>query len=111
MFVTDSGLRYGEIVEGTGKLPKRGDTCVVHYTGWIKDGPIFDSSVDRSEPLTFQYLIMGLIPAWDETLATMKAGGKRLIEVPPQLGYGDQARDKIPAHSTLVFEMELLEVR
>jgi peptidylprolyl isomerase len=112
MFITDTGLQYGDIVEGTGASPKRGDTCVIHYTGWLPDGKIFDSSVDKGRPFEIQYLVTGLIQGWNEGLATMKVGGRRKLVVPPALGYGARGYPPtIPPDATLIFELELLGIK
>ena len=109
---TASGLEYVEITEGTGASPKTGDTVSVHYTGWLKSGQKFDSSVDRSEPFEFPIGKGRVIKGWDEGVATMKVGGKRKLIIPAHLGYGDRgAGGVIPPGATLVFEVELLGVQ
>jgi peptidylprolyl isomerase len=109
---TESGLKYYDITPGTGDSPKLGQTVVVHYTGWLTDGTQFDSSFDRGEPLSFALGAGNVIPGWDEGVSTMKVGGKRQLVIPPALGYGDQgAGNAIPPGSTLIFEVELLEIR
>jgi len=108
---TASGLKYYDLVEGAGETPKTGQTVVVHYTGWLQDGTQFDSSLDRGEPFSFQLGTGGVIPGWDEGLATMKVGGKRQLVIPPELGYGDAgAGGTIPPGATLIFEVELLSI-
>ena len=108
---TASGLEYVEITEGTGASPKTGDTVSVHYTGWLKSGQKFDSSVDRGEPFAFPIGKGRVIKGWDEGVATMKVGGKRKLIIPAHLGYGDRgAGAVIPPGATLVFEVELLGV-
>jgi peptidylprolyl isomerase len=112
MFITDSGLQYGDIVEGSGRSPARGSKCRIHYTGWLANGTIFDSSVDRGTPFEIDYLISPLIKGWNEGLASMKAGGKRKLVIPPDLAYGPRGSPpKIPPYATLTFELELLEIQ
>ncbi len=110
VITTPSGLKYQDLVEGTGMSPKDGDTVVVHYTGWLLSLRKFDSSVG-GEPFHFQLGKGQVIKGWDEGVATMKVGGKRKLVVPPDLAYGDRANGMIPANSTLVFEVELLEIK
>ncbi len=110
--VTPSGLRFEELVVGDGESARMGATAVVHYTGWLLDGAKFDSSVDRGEPFEFSLGQGQVIKGWDEGVATMKVGGKRKLTIPPELAYGDLgAGDVIPPGATLVFEVELLEIR
>jgi peptidylprolyl isomerase len=109
---TDSGLRYVDLVVGAGDSPQIGDIVQVHYTGTLVDGTQFDSSVDRGQPIEFQIGIGAVIPGWDEGVASMKVGGKRRLIIPPELGYGAQgAGGVIPPNATLIFEVELLEIR
>jgi len=109
---TQSGLKYYDLKTGTGDSPKTGQTVVVHYTGWLTDGTQFDSSVDRGEPFSFVLGEGKVIPGWEEGVLTMKVGGKRQLVIPPDLGYGDQgAGGLIPPGATLVFEVELLEIK
>ena len=112
MTTTASGLQYKDMVDGDGPEAKAGDTVIVHYTGWLTDGTKFDSSLDRNQPFEF---ILGngkVIKGWDEGVAGMKAGGKRRLVIPPELGYGARgAGNAIPPNATLVFEVELLEIR
>ena len=109
---TPSGLRYVEIMEGTGATPAKGSTVRVHYTGWLEDGKKFDSSHDRGQPLEFPLGRGQVIPGWDEGLSTMKVGGKRKLIIPAHLGYGERgAGGVIPPRATLVFEVELLGAR
>ncbi len=90
-------------------MPKATDTVSVHYKGTLVDGKTFDSSYDRGEPATFQ--INNLIPGWVEALPMMKVGSKWKLYVPSELGYGDCGAGKIPPGSTLIFEMELLDIK
>ncbi|MEW6775383.1 MAG: FKBP-type peptidyl-prolyl cis-trans isomerase [Bdellovibrionota bacterium] len=97
---------------GTGTEAQAGDLVEVHYTGWLKDGTKFDSSVDRGRPFVFPLGRGRVIKGWDEGVAGMKEGGKRKLTIPPALGYGERGSgNKIPPNSTLVFEVELLKVR
>lgn len=111
MITTASGLQYEDLVVGTGAEAKAGNTVSVHYTGWLTDGTKFDSSLDRNEPFEFQLGAGMVIPGWDEGVAGMKVGGKRKLTIPPDLGYGASGAGPIPANSTLIFEVELLEVK
>jgi len=106
---TESGLLMIEHVKGEGDPPKAGQTVLVHYTGMLKDGTKFDSSHDRGQPLQFTVGVGQVIPGWDEAIMTMPKGSKRTLIIPPELGYGDRAIGPIPANSTLVFEVELVD--
>jgi FKBP-type peptidyl-prolyl cis-trans isomerase len=108
---TVSGLRYVDLVAGTGPVPAAGATVRVHYTGWLEDGTKFDSSLDRGEPLAFPIGRGRVIKGWDEGVGTMQVGGKRRLIIPAPLGYGARgAGGVIPPGATLVFEVELLGV-
>jgi len=110
--VTDSGLKYYDLEEGDGPQPEQGQTVIVHYTGWLENGTKFDSSLDRGQPFTFALGQGQVIKGWDEGLSTMKVGGQRQLVIPPALGYGDRgAGSVIPPGATLVFEVELLDVK
>ncbi len=116
MTKTSSGLQYEDTVPGTGESPKSGQTCVMHYTGWLWEngakGKKFDSSVDRGKPFEFVIGQGQVIKGWDEGVSTMKVGGKRTLLIPPTLGYGARgAGGVIPPNATLVFEVELLGVK
>ncbi len=113
---TPSGLQIIDTKEGTGATPTRGQTCVMHYTGWLYEngqkGKKFDSSVDRNEPFEFPIGMKRVIAGWDEGVATMKVGGKRTLIIPPELGYGARgAGGVIPPNATLMFDVELLGVK
>lgn len=109
---TASGLKYVELVEGTGAIPQKGQTVTVHYTGTLENGKKFDSSLDRGVPADFRIGVGAVIKGWDEALMSMKVGGKRKLIIPSALGYGPMGRPPdIPANSTLVFEVELLGVK
>jgi peptidylprolyl isomerase len=113
---TPSGLQITDIKVGTGASPKTGQTCVMHYTGWLYEngqkGKKFDSSVDRGEPFEFPIGMRRVIAGWDEGVSTMRVGGKRTLIIPPALGYGARgAGGVIPPNATLMFEVELLDVK
>lgn len=109
---TPSGLQYEDIKVGTGAAPQTGQTAVVHYTGTLADGKVFDSSKTRGQPFTFALGRGQVIKGWDEGVATMKVGGTRKLVIPPDLAYGAAgAGGVIPPNATLTFEVELLEVR
>jgi len=113
---TASGLKIIDTTVGTGATPKAGQTCVMHYTGWLyedgKKGQKFDSSVDRGQPFEFQIGVGQVIGGWDEGVASMKVGGKRTLIIPPDLGYGARgAGGVIPPNATLIFDVELLDVK
>lgn len=114
--VTASGLRITEVKAGTGETARAGQTAVVHYTGWLytngEKGRKFDSSRDRSEPFGFPLGGGRVIKGWDEGVAGMKVGGQRTLVLPPALGYGaNGAGGVIPPNATLIFDVELLELR
>ena len=113
---TSSGLKITDTTVGTGATPQTGQTCVMHYTGWLYDGgkkgAKFDSSVDRGQPFQFPLGVGRVIRGWDEGVATMKVGGKRTLIIPPELGYGARgAGGVIPPNATLIFDVELLDVK
>lgn len=116
MTKTPSGLQYQDIKVGDGASPQKGQTVAVHYTGWLWEngakGNKFDSSIDRGQPITFPVGTGRVIKGWDEGLMTMKVGGKRILVIPPDLAYGPNGRPPvIPPNSTLMFEVELIEVK
>jgi peptidylprolyl isomerase len=113
---TPSGLKITDTKVGTGATPKPGQICVMHYTGWLYEGGAkgkkFDSSVDRGQPFEFPIGRRQVISGWDEGVATMKVGGKRTLVIPPDLGYGARgAGGVIPPNATLIFDVELLDVK
>jgi len=106
---TPSGLWYVDLKPGKGDSPGPGSTVKVHYTGWLPNGTKFDSSRDRKEPI--EKPLGTLIPGWNEGLRTMKAGGRRFLVIPPELGYGPRGAGSIPPNAVLVFDIELLELK
>ena len=113
---TSSGLQIIDTTEGTGASPKAGQTCVMHYTGWLyqngQKGAKFDSSLDRGKPFEFRIGVGMVIKGWDEGVSTMKVGGKRTLIIPAELGYGARgAGGVIPPNATLLFEVELLDIK
>jgi FKBP-type peptidyl-prolyl cis-trans isomerase len=109
---TASGLKYWDIKPGTGATAQAGKKVKVHYSGWLADGKKFDSSVDRGEPFEFGLGRGMVIKGWDEGVAGMKVGGKRQLQIPPDLGYGARgAGGVIPPNATLIFDVELLDVK
>jgi FKBP-type peptidyl-prolyl cis-trans isomerase len=106
-----AGIQIEDLAVGSGREAKKGDVVEVHYTGWLTDGKKFDSSVGR-EPFSFDLGAGQVIQGWDRGVIGMKVGGKRKLTIPPELGYGDRGfPGAIPPRSTLVFEVELLDVR
>ncbi len=111
MKTTASGLKYQVMKQGTGTVsPKATDTVNVHYHGTLLDGTVFDSSVQRGQPISFP--LNGVIRGWTEGLQLMKVGDKFKFEIPPNLAYGPNSPSpQIPPNSTLVFEVELLGIK
>jgi FKBP-type peptidyl-prolyl cis-trans isomerase len=107
---TDSGLRYFELAEGDGPMPGGSSSVVkVHYSGWLRDGTKFDSSVDRGEPATFP--LDRVIPGWTEGVGSMRVGGRRKLVIPFELAYGAAGRPPtIPPRAMLVFDVELIDI-
>jgi peptidylprolyl isomerase len=113
---TASSLKFIDTTVGTGASPRSGQTCVMHYTGWLSEGGAkgkkFDSSVDRGSPFEFPIGMKRVIAGWDEGVATMKVGGKRTLMIPPELGYGARgAGGVIPPNASLIFDVELLAIK
>lgn len=104
-----SGLRYEIVQPGQGANPKPSDTVKVHYTGKLVNGTVFDSSVQRGEPVEFP--LDQVIPGWTEGIQKMNKGGKIKLYIPPHLAYGDDGRPGIPPSSTLIFDVELLDFK
>ena len=108
--MTESGLQYSVIKEGTGKSPKATDTVVCHYEGFLTNGTVFDSSIQRGEPAAFP--LNAVIAGWTEGLQLMKEGGKTRFFIPYNLAYGEAgAAGAIPPYAALIFDVELLEVK
>ena len=111
---TNTGLNYKDVAIGSGAEAKSGQNVTVHYTGWLyPQGNKFDSSVDIGRPYSFRLGTHHVIQGWDEGVAGMKVGGKRILIIPPQLGYGDEGYPGtiIKPNATLKFEVELLGVQ
>lgn len=106
-----TGLKYFDLVEGTGDMPATGQTVVVNYTGWLEDGTIFDSSVNSGQPFSFALGTGAVIAGWDEGIASMKVGGKRQLVIPAELAYKDQGSGIIPPNATIIFEVELIAIQ
>ena len=116
VMTTPSGLKIIDTHPGAGASPKAGQTCVMHYTGWLYEnatkGKKFNSSVDRNEPFAFKIGVGQVIRGWEEGVLTMKVGGKRTLIIPPELGYGARgAGGVIPPNATLIFDVELLDIK
>jgi peptidylprolyl isomerase len=110
---TADGLKYGDIVVGSGPVPSKGDNLTVQYTGWLTNGCFFDTSRQAGRT-AFQFVIganpPNVIAGWDEGVLTMHVGGKRRLAIPPALGYGSAGQGPIPPNATLIFDVELLAV-
>lgn len=111
VITTASGLQYKIIHKGKGVQPQKRDTVDVHYTGKLTNDTVFDSSVKRGVPFSFRLGTGQVIKGWDEGISYLHVGDKAILTIPPDLGYGARATGKIPANSTLIFEVELLKVR
>ena len=110
VITTKSGLQYMVLQEGTGKSPKATDSVKCHYEGFLIDGTVFDSSIQRGEPATFP--LGGVIAGWTEGLQLMKEGGKTRFFIPYNLAYGESgAAGSIPPYAALIFDVELIEVK
>ena len=110
--VTASGLKIIDLVLGTGDVASSGQTVAVHYRGTLEDGTQFDASYDRGTPFEFPLGAGRVIKGWDEGVQGMKVGGQRKLVIPPDLGYGSRGAGRvIPPNATLIFEVELLEIK
>ena len=109
--VTKSGMRMIEHQKGSGKTPEVGQTISAHYTGYLEDGTVFDSSIQRNQPFEFPVGQGRVIKGWDEAFMDMKVGTHATLTIPPELGYGSRNMGAIPPNSTLIFDVELLEVK
>lgn len=107
----DEQVKIEDLTIGEGKEAKSGDTVTVNYKGTLPDGTQFDSSYDRNEPFTTQIGVGDVIKGWDQGIPGMKVGGKRRLTIPPSLGYGSTGQGAIPPNSTLIFEVELVDVK
>jgi peptidylprolyl isomerase len=108
---TSTGLMYHDLQIGSGTSPQKGQKVTVHYSGWLMNGKVFDSSLKRNKPFTFEIGKRKVIRGWDEGVLTMKVGGRRQLKVPSALGYGTVGSPPvIPKNATLIFEVELLEI-
>ncbi len=105
------GLIVEDLKIGSGTEVKAGDSVSIHYVGTLQSGAKFDSSYDRRQPFQTQIGVGDVIKGWDEGVVGMKVGGKRKLTIPPDLGYGSNPVGPIPANSTLIFELELLDVK
>lgn len=108
---TKSGLKYAILEEGTGEEADSGKIVTVHYSGFLEDGKVFDSSVERDEPLTLMLGVGQVIPGWEEGIALLRQGSKAQLIIPPALAYGDRDLGVIPSNSTLIFDVEVIEVK
>lgn len=104
-------LKIEDIKIGTGREVKSGDTVIMHYTGTLEDGTKFDSSLDRNQPFETQIGVGRVIKGWDQGIPDMKVGGKRKLTIPYQLAYGENGYGPIPPKATLIFEVELLNIK
>lgn len=108
---TASGLKYAIISQGEGPAVEAGKVVTVHYSGYLQDGTMFDSSVERDEPIMFVVGQGQVIPGWDEGMQLLKKGDKARFIIPPKLGYGEMVLEKIPVNSTLIFDTEIIDIK
>jgi FKBP-type peptidyl-prolyl cis-trans isomerase len=107
---SDGTLVVQDLILGTGAVAVVGDTVSVHYVGTLTNGTKFDSSYDRNQPYSFRLGAGQVIAGFDQGVVGMRVGGKRRLTIPPNLGYGNQANQGIPANSTLIFEIDLVSI-
>ncbi|KND48912.1 MAG: FK506-binding protein 2 [Parcubacteria bacterium C7867-005] len=105
-----TGVQVSDVVVGNGDAALAGDVITVHYVGSLTDGKVFDSSLDRKQPITFTLGVGQVIRGWDEGVAGMRVGGRRKLLIAPDYGYGENGIGPIPPSSTLIFEVELLKI-
>lgn len=108
---TETGLKYILVEEGTGSTPQPGDLLVVHYSGYLEDGTMFDSSVQRGEPFSFRLGQGSVISGWEQGFSLLTKGAKARLIIPANLGYGSRSMGQIPANSTLIFDVQLIEIQ
>jgi FKBP-type peptidyl-prolyl cis-trans isomerase len=109
---TESGLKYAILKKSDGEKPKSGQTVAVHYSGWLPDGKNFDSSYKRNKPFEFVLGARQVIPGWDEGIALLHKGEKAQLVIPPELGYGQRGiPGVIPENATLIFDVELVDIK
>ena len=109
--MTKSGIGIVNDVQGIGKIPKKGDRVSVHYTGYLENGQVFDSSINRN-PFEFELGANRVIKGWEEGISDMKVTGKRTLVIPPELGYGEVGHPpKIPGNEVLIFDVELTKIQ
>jgi len=111
MITTDSGLQYVITHKTNGEIAQTGDKVIVHYTGKLANGEVFDSSITRGQPFSFNLGEGQVIKGWDEGFSLIKVGEKATLKIPPELAYGPRANGGIPANSTLIFDIELLDIK
>lgn len=109
--VPDTGVDVEEVALGSGSVARAGDLITAHYVGYLTNGRVFDSSYDRNAPITFTLGVGQVIKGWDEGLLGMRVGGKRILKIAPDYGYGAQSAGAIPSNSHLIFEVELVNVQ
>ncbi|OAB59181.1 peptidylprolyl isomerase [Phormidium willei BDU 130791] len=111
VYTTASGLKYEKLESGDGAQPQTGQTVMVHYTGMLEDGTVFDSSRERNRPFSFRIGVGQVIRGWDEGVGMMQVGDRWKLIIPPDLGYGERgAGGVIPPNATLIFDVELLRI-